>query len=115
MDWPYQKPVFVLSNSMKSIPEAYRDKAQLVNGSLEEVLGSIHEQGYYSLYIDGGRTIQSFLEEDLVDEMTITIIPYLLGDGIPLFSSLPVRLEFKCVASKIYLDRLVQNHFARKR
>lgn len=115
MDWPYQKPVFVLSNSMTGIPEEYKDKAELVKGTLNEILQQIHKKGYYSLYIDGGRTIQSFLKEDLIDEMTITIIPYLLGGGIPLFAELPERLEFELVDSKIYLDKVVQNHFVRKR
>ena len=31
-DWPYSKPVFVLSNSMKSIPEGYEGKAELIKG-----------------------------------------------------------------------------------
>jgi dihydrofolate reductase len=67
------------------------------------------------LYIDGGRTIQRFLKEDLIDEITITIIPCLLGGGIQLFSDLPKRLEFECVTTKIYLEKVVQNHFVRKR
>ncbi|WP_424351606.1 dihydrofolate reductase family protein, partial [Lutimonas sp.] len=104
MDWPYKKPVFVLSNSMRSIPKAYEDKAALVKGSLKEILYKINAKGYRSLYIDGGRTIQSFLSEDLIDEMTITIIPILLGGGIPLFSKLPDSLTFECVDTKIYLD-----------
>ena len=115
MDWPYQKPVFVLSNSMPSIPNKYEGKVEIVKGSLQKILEQIHIKGYYSLYIDGGRTIQSFLKEDLIDEMTITIIPYLLGGGIPLFSKLTQRLDFECVNSKIYLDIVVQNQFVRKR
>ncbi len=115
MDWPYQKPVFVLSNNMTSIPEEYQDKAFLVKGTLKEIIGSIHEKGFYILYIDGGRTIQSFLKEDLIDEITITIIPHLLGGGIPLFTNLPEKLKFECVDTKIYLGEVVQNHFVRKR
>ena len=113
MDWPYQKPVFVLSNSMADIPKGYKDKAELVKGTIPQIIESIHEKGFYKLYIDGGRTIQSFLKENLIDEMTITIIPTLLGGGIPLFSELPSRVDFKCVDSKIYLDKVVQNHFVR--
>ena len=113
--WPYKKPVFVLSNSMTGIPEKYRDHAELVKGSLKEVLEIIHAKGCFRLYIDGGKTIQSFLKEDLIDEMTITIIPFLLGGGIPLFGSLPEKLRLKCVESKIYLDQVVQNRFLRKR
>lgn len=115
MGWPYKKPVFVLSNSLTSIPKAYKGKAELVNGTLNDILHTIHNRGYSNLYIDGGKTIQSFLKEDLIDEMTITIIPYLLGGGTPLFSKFSGFLEFECVDSKIYLGKVVQNRFERKK
>jgi len=115
IEWPYHKPVFVLSNSLTNIPEIYENKVFLVKGTLREILGHIHKKGFYNLYIDGGRTIQSFLKEDLIDEMIITIIPYLLGGGIPLFTELPKKLDFECVDSKTYLEKVVQNHFVRKR
>lgn len=115
MDWPYQIPVFVLSNTRSTMPEEYKNKAEFVNGSISEILNEINEKGFYRLYIDGGKTIQSFLEADCIDEMTITIIPYLLGGGIPLFGALSNRLDFQCVNSKIYLDKIVQNKFVRKR
>jgi len=113
IDWPYQKPVFVLSKTMTKIPQKFKDKAQLIKGTLKEVLEKIHEKGYYQLYIDGGRTIQGFLKEDLIHDMTITIIPILLGGGSPLFSYLPNKLEFECTDSIIYLDKVVQNHYKR--
>lgn len=115
MEWPYKKPVFVLSNSLANIPEEYQKHAELVQGALKEILEKIHTSGYFRLYIDGGRTIQSFLKEDLIDEMMITIIPFVLGGGIPLFGKLPEKLAFECVDSEIYLDKIVQNRFVRKR
>lgn len=115
MEWPYEKPVFVLSNSMTQVPKKYMNKAEVVHGNLNEILEKIHDIGHQHLYIDGGKTVQSFLKEDLIDEMTITIIPYLLGAGIPLFSELQKRLEFECVDTKIYLEKIVQNRFIRKR
>ncbi|MDJ1472873.1 dihydrofolate reductase family protein [Cytophagaceae bacterium DM2B3-1] len=115
IEWPYQKPVFVLSKSMVSVPEKYKDKVSLVKGELREILGEIHRKGFYSLYIDGGVTIQSFLKEDLIDEMTITLIPYLLGGGVPLFSDLSEQLSFRCIDTKIFLSKVVQNHFVRER
>ena len=115
IDWPYQKPVFVLSNSLTSIPEKLKEKVILIKGPLKEVIGQIHKNGFYSLYIDGGKIIQSFLQEDLIDEITITIIPILLGSGIPLFNDLPKRLDFKCINSTIYLEKVVQNYFVRKK
>ncbi len=115
IEWPYQKPVFVLSNSLESIPERYKDKAVLVRGKLSGVLEEIHAKGYCRLYIDGGVTIQNFLKEDLIDEMTLTTIPYVLGGGVALFSDLPKRLEFECVETKRFLGKIVQSRFVRKR
>lgn len=115
VDWPYTKPVFVLSNTMTSIPESHEGKAFLVSGPLTRVLEEIHQRGHYRLYIDGGTTIQSFLKEDLIDEMIITTIPILLGGGHPLFSELPNPLEFELVESKVFLNQLACRHYKRKR
>ncbi len=115
VDWPYKKPVFVLSNSLSDIPESHKGKAHLMKGTLSDILEQIHEKGYYRLYIDGGVTIQKFLKEDLIDEMIITIFPILLGGGTPLFSNLPKELQFELVESKVYFNKLLQHHFRRKR
>lgn len=115
IDWPYTQPVFVLSNSLTTIPEKFRDKAELVRGPLKEVLQEIHDRGYEQLYIDGGKTIQSFLKEDLIDELILTTIPILLGGGIPLFSELSQPMEWECVESKLFLDKVAQNRYIRKR
>ncbi len=115
IDWPYQKPVFVLSNSLTEIPEKFKDKAELVKGTLTEILDQIHQKGLYRLYIDGGKTIQSFLREDLIDDMIITVIPILLGGGSPLFSEPLNKLEFECARSEVFLDKVAQNHYERKR
>ncbi|GAA3631728.1 dihydrofolate reductase family protein [Flavivirga jejuensis] len=114
-DWPYTIPVFVISNTIESIPDDYKEKAALVKGSLSEVLKTIHQKGYNQLYIDGGKTIQEFLKEDLIDELIITTIPILLGGGSPLFSELPKELKFEHVASNVFLNEVVQNHYSRKR
>ena len=111
IEWPYDKPVFVLSNQLSEIPENYQDKAFLVRGSLSNVLESIHAQGYTQLYIDGGSTIQNFLREGLIDAMVITQIPILLGGGTPLFGDLDVSQEFECTKTKLFLGKVVQNHF----
>lgn len=113
--WPYDKPVFVLSNTLREIPEEYSGKAFLVSGKIREVLDELEHRGYHRFYIDGGKTIQSFLKEDLIEEMIITVFPVLLGRGIPLFGELDNQLEFDLVSSQVYLDQLVQLHYRRKR
>lgn len=115
IDWPYSKPVFVLSNTMTAVPEGYEDKVFLVKGPLKEVLERIHAKGFMNLYIDGGVTIQNFLKEDLIDEMVITTIPVLLGGGSPLFGNVESPLDFTCMKTKTFLDAIVQNHFVRQR
>lgn len=112
-DWPYRKPVFVLSNSIKSIPEGYEGKVEPIKGSPADVMGSIHQKGYRHLYIDGGVTVQNFLREDLIDEMIITIIPIMLGGGIQLFGELPEPIAFEHVNTEVFLNAMVQNHYRR--
>ncbi len=115
IDWPYQKPVFVLSNTLKIIPDNLSDKVFLLAGTPQEILAKIHQKGFYKLYIDGGRTIQNFLSEDLIDELRITTIPILLGGGFSLFGDLSKSLAFDHIDSKLYLNQLVQNHYRRKK
>ncbi|MGS0827182.1 dihydrofolate reductase family protein [Shewanella sp. 0m-8] len=115
IDWPYSKPVFVLSNTLTELPEALVGKVFLVNGPLKHVVNQLNVQGYSNLYIDGGKTIQGFLQEDLIDELIITTIPVLLGGGVPLFGELASPLKFKHVKAERLIDCLVQNSFVRQR
>lgn len=114
-DWPYTKPVFVLSNSMTSVPEGYEDKVVLVKGELNQIVADLRSQGFNELYIDGGKTIQSFLKEDLIDEMIITTIPVVLGGGISLFGDLDQPIKFRHVEAERLLECLVKNTYVRDR
>ena len=113
--WPYDKPVFVWSAILKAIPDALQDKAEIITGSPDTVLAYLHSQSYTRLYIDGGKTIQSFLSQDLVDELIITRIPILLGGGVPLFGSLSTLLEFEHVSTEVLGGQLVKSHYRRIR
>lgn len=111
--WPYSKHVFVWSHTLDRIPGTLDGRVTLIRGDAMQVLEQIHKEGLHELYIDGGMTIQSFLRYDLIDEITITTIPVLLGGGIPLFGSMDGLLTFKCVKSGVYGNGLVQNVFER--
>lgn len=114
-EWPYSKHVFVLSNSLKKVPDKLNKKVTLTNGNPREILNKINEKGYFKLYIDGGRTVQDFLKEDLIHELRITTIPILLGGGFPLFGDLANPMEFEHMDSKLFLNQIVQNHYKRKK
>ena len=113
--WPYDVPVFVLSHSLERVPEGYADKAEIVSGNLHEIVERLEQRGYRRLYIDGGVTIQSFLQQDLIDEMIITRIPVVLGGGIPLFGELAHSLKFSHVQTDVYNNALVKSRYVRER
>ncbi|APD07554.1 uncharacterized protein UJ101_02051 [Flavobacteriaceae bacterium UJ101] len=112
-EWPYRKPVFVLSHSLKEVPEKLKEKAIILSGDIKEVLNHIHQKGFHKLYIDGGKTVQNFLKEDLIDELRISTIPILLGDGIPLFNKIPNSLKFNHIKTEVFLNQIVQSHYER--
>jgi dihydrofolate reductase len=113
--WPYTLPVIVLSTTMKSAPNHLKGKVEIYKGPIETLLKRLHSEGKTNLYIDGGKTIQSFLEEDLIDEMIITTIPVLLGDGIPLFGTTPQDIPFVHKGTEAYGNGMVKSHYVRKR
>ena len=111
----YTRPVFVLSNTMTSVPEGYEDKVSILSGTPGEVVSTLAEQGYRRLYVDGGKTVQAFLAADLIDEMMIAYVPVILGQGIPLFGSLTHPLEFRLLETKTMSIGLVQSRYERAR
>ncbi|MEM1254496.1 MAG: dihydrofolate reductase family protein [Cyanobacteria bacterium P01_H01_bin.21] len=114
--WPYEKPVFVLSNTLKQVPDDLVDTVEIVsNGDLKTLVEHLDKRGYHHLYIDGGRTVQSFLAEDLIDELIITRVPIVLGNGIPLFGSLTGALRFKHQKTEIFNNMLVKSAYIRLR
>ncbi len=78
---------------------------------MDALLPIIHGRGYNRLYIDGGKTIQTFLKAGHVDELRITTLPILLGEGVPLFGYLPSYIELEHLQTKVYLNQLVQSHY----
>lgn len=113
--WPYEKPVFVASNSLKTLPDELTGKVEIVKGNVSDMLNHINNKGFEKLYIDGGNLIQSFLCEDLIDEMILTTIPVLLGGGFPLFGELSKLLEFEHIKSEVFLEAITQDTYNRKR
>ncbi|WP_411991908.1 dihydrofolate reductase family protein [Agarivorans sp. DSG3-1] len=113
-EWPYRKPVMVLSNSLKKLPEGFTGDVRLMNGELTTLVNQLNQQGFNNLYIDGGLTIQQFLAQDLIDELILTRFPMLLGGGAPLFGDLPSIKRFKHQKTTVLLDQLVQSHYVRE-
>jgi dihydrofolate reductase len=113
--WPYEKPVFVVSTRLKKVPTEVEGKVTLLDGDLEQLAADMEARGFHHLYIDGGKTIQSFLKNDLIDVMIITTVPVLLGGGTRLFGDLIRPLKFRHQKTMVYNDFLVKSIYTRIR
>lgn len=111
--WPYTKPVVVLSNSLseQDIPEELKDKVRLSTAAPADLMQELQEQGWTRAYIDGGRMVQSFLRQGLIADLTITTVPILIGSGIPLFGSLDQDIDLQVASSRILPTGMVQTTF----
>ena len=106
--WPYAKPVIVLSRNEMVIPEDLRSSVSHSSESPQALCDRLSAEGVKRLYIDGGITIQRFLAAGLIDDLTITLIPVILGEGIPLFGGLAQDVALKHVSTNSYDFGFVQ-------
>lgn len=74
-----------------------------------------YQQQAKKIYIDGGNTIQRFQSANLLDEITITIIPVLLGKGKPLFAGIEKETKLDLISSKSFDFGFVQNKYKVKK
>lgn len=86
-DWPYPVPVTVMSRTPEAVrvPEALRGRVRVTPAAPREVLQELGEGGVHRVYVDGGQVIRAFLREGLIRRITLTRVPLLLGEGLPLF------------------------------
>ena len=113
--WPYEKKAFVLSTSLKQLPGTLKDKATLLSMKPKELLSYLAGMDFSSIYVDGGKVIQYFLKEDLIDDLIISRVPVLIGNGIPLFGFLNGDLKFKHMRTEIQSNGLVRSYYKRER
>lgn len=107
--WPYErKQVIVLSRKGVDVPESLKNKVQVTSETPKELVDRLSKEDYKHLYIDGGMVIQSFLRDNLIDELIITKIPILIGKGKPLFGETPEDIKLNLLGSKVYDFGFVQ-------
>lgn len=68
-------------------------------------------EGESKLYIDGGLVIQSFLREGLINNLIISKVPVLIGNGLPLFGELDSDLKLNHLGTNSYSSGLVQSEY----
>ena len=111
-EWPYgATPVIVISHSLTLLPAHLPATVSLSTEEPAQLVQRLSAAGLEHLYIDGGLTIQRFLSAGLIDEISITLIPVLLGQGKPLFGPLAADIHLELVSSQSYDFGFVQNNY----
>ena len=110
-DWPYEKPSIVLSHSLTELPEQLQGKVTLDSSTPPDLLERLSKEGRRHIYLDGGKVIQSFLRAGLVDEIILTRVPVLLGQGLPLFGDLSDDVKLHHVTTKTWCNGFVQSRY----
>jgi len=112
--WPYEKKVFVLSTTIKQVPANLKEKVTVLSMKPVELVNYLSGKGFSGVYIDGGKVIQSFLKEDLIDELIIAKAPILIGSGIPLFGNMDTDLSFKHMRTNAFSNGLVMSYYKKE-
>ena len=109
--WPYgTKPVFVLSQSTLA-PAPPRAVVERMSGNPADIVSQLESRGIRHIYVDGGITIQRFLDARLIQRIIITRVPVLIGEGIPLFGPLSSDIRLRHIATRSFPSGLVQSEY----
>ncbi|MFA5326606.1 MAG: dihydrofolate reductase family protein [Prolixibacteraceae bacterium] len=104
--------VFVLTRN----PHPETDKITFYSGSLPELISNLKSKDGLNIFCDGGaETVHRLLQDELIDELIVSIIPVLLGDGIRLFKEGFPEQKLQFVQAKSFEKGLVQLHYIRIR
>jgi dihydrofolate reductase len=110
--WAYgDKRVVVLSSRPLDLSAAVGGSVEQMGGPPAEIVSQLAASGAHHLYIDGGITIQRFLRAGLIQRLIITRVPVLIGEGVPLFGTLPRDIRLRHVATRHYPSGLVQSEY----
>lgn len=94
--WPYaDKKVLVMSTTLPP----HDDERITVIRSLDDACQTLADGGARQVYVDGGRVIRTFLRHGLIDELTVSHAPVLIGTGLPLFGATGQDVHLTLLAS----------------
>jgi dihydrofolate reductase len=111
-EWPYgDKPVYVLSTRPLP-PSPAGAVVEHMSGDPKEIVTQLEARGIQHIYVDGGITVQRFLNAGLIHSLIITRVPVLIGAGIPLFGPTDRDIHLKPVSTRQYASGLVQTEYA---
>ncbi|NCU03563.1 MAG: dihydrofolate reductase [Chitinophagaceae bacterium] len=85
-------------------------------GNIAALINRLKSEQGKNIYCDGGaELIDALLQQDLIDEMIISIIPVLVGDGTRLFKDGRPEQTLEFIEAKTFETGLTQLHYKRKK
>ena len=106
--YPNDKNVYVITRNER--PDHKRLK--FYSGSLKKLVSELKIQQGKNIFCDGGsEIINQLLMDNLINEFIISVIPIILGDGIPLFKNKIPEMNLKLVNCQKFKTGLVQLHY----
>ncbi|ROS02031.1 dihydrofolate reductase [Sinobacterium caligoides] len=107
--WPYGDiPIIVLSHTLKEPPESLHGKVEIYAGEITALISELEKRELKHAYVDGGTTITSFVNLALINQMTITKAPVLLGDGLPLFGRINRQIKLVDAEAEAFPNDFIQ-------
>jgi dihydrofolate reductase len=98
--WTYPATMPMLIATRRPLGPA-APQIRAVSGTIEELIAEARAAaGDKDVYLDGGDLIRQALDAGLVDHMTITLVPQILGAGIPLFAGCQKRHGLQLESSR---------------
>lgn len=118
-EWPYSGLTTVVwSQTLESADIPFELREQRVEVSCmspQSILERLGEAGLKNIWIDGGMTLKAFVAAGLVDYLTITRIPILIGEGIPLFGPVLKDVHLSHLSTASFGSGVVQSSYALKK
>ena len=111
--WPYRdKKLIVLSSKKIEIPQKLKKTVTTSNTLFpNKLIKELSDQSVDHIYVDGGIVIQEFLLARLVDEITVTIVPILIGKGKSFSGLLSEDLYLHHLKTTVYDFGFVQSKY----
>jgi dihydrofolate reductase len=107
LGWSYgDKPTFVLTS--RKLPRT-RDTIEFYSGDLAQLVNGRLRPRFRSIWFVGGSVVAAeCLRLELADEVRCSIMPVLIGDGIPFFDRLDKDIALHLAEVKTYESGMVE-------
>ena len=107
--WPYgDLKIFVLSRTRTKPPANLEGRVEIHRDEIRALMDRLEAEGFERAWIDGGALITSFLDLGLIDEICVTQLPILLGEGLPLYGKLSKHIRLSKAEATAFPNDFVQ-------